>query len=253
MDVQSERNHSQLSRLSGLCRSSKTTPKSDGPGSVSAGASVPRVEEPWNGEERRKADRRNQPTRPWSGFLTPLRRAHGRRSEDQASYVDRYTKQDVILLLTIFLLNVGDAFFTLLWLSRGGREANPVMDFFLDIGPWAFLGQKCLVVGLWLVILVVHKNFRMARIGLYSALFVYGMLMILHFGIIALGIEPIPTTHRSEYEIHIAPGPTVPALRVPFTGTLLEPPRTRGWAVDPRFLAGSSDGLNRRVDRSATE
>ena len=43
------------------------------------------------------------------------------------------------LVLAIFLMNVGDAFLTMLWLGRGGREANPIMDFFLDIGPGAFL------------------------------------------------------------------------------------------------------------------
>ena len=39
------------------------------------------------------------------------------------------------------------------------------MDFFLDIGPGAFLVQKCFVVGAWLLLLLVHKNFRFARIG----------------------------------------------------------------------------------------
>ncbi len=94
--------------------------------------------------------------------------------------------------MSVFLLNVGDAFFTMRWLSRGGREANPVMDFFLDIGPSAFLAQKCLVVGFWLLLLLVHKNFRFARVGLYASLAVYAVLMIIHFGIIAFDIEPPP-------------------------------------------------------------
>lgn len=144
----------------------------------------------WNGAERRAADRRDRPTRPWSGWLTPRRRARGRRESDRASYVDRYSRRDVVLLLSVFLLNVGDAWMTMLWLSRGGREANPVMDFFLDISPAAFLVQKCLVVGFWLLILIVHKNFRFARIGLYASLVVYALLMLLHFGIVALGSEP---------------------------------------------------------------
>lgn len=146
----------------------------------------------WPGHERRNADRRGAPTRPWSGLRSPARRSQGRRGSDREGYVDRYTRQDLFLLLTIFLLNVGDAFLTLRWLGRGGREANPIMDFFLEIGPWAFLVQKCLVVGLWLVILVVHKNFRLARLGLYSALAVYGALMLLHFGILFFDIEPPP-------------------------------------------------------------
>ena len=142
------------------------------------------------GSERRDVDRRLQPTRPWIGTMGPLRRAHGRRKSDHSSYVDRYSRRDVALILTIFVMNVGDAFFTMLWLDRGGEEANPVMDFFLDIGPGAFLIQKCIVVGIWLVALLVHKNFRFARIGLYISFAAYAVLMIIHFGIIALGIDP---------------------------------------------------------------
>ena len=98
----------------------------------------------------------------------------------------------------MFVLNVLDAFFTMLWLSRGGREANPIMDFFLDIGPHAFIAQKCFFVGFWLVLLVVHKNFRFARLGLYVAFAVYGTLLVIHFGIIALGIEPPPPSTHEE-------------------------------------------------------
>jgi len=112
---------------------------------------------------------------------------------DQIGYVDRYSRREVALIIAVFVLNVGDAFMTMLWLERGGREANPIMDFFLDIGPGAFLVQKCIVVGIWLVILLVHKNFRFARIGLYASLVVYAILMIVHFGIIALGISPVPS------------------------------------------------------------
>ena len=144
----------------------------------------------WNGSDRRAGDRRDAPTRPWTSFFTPKRRATGRRDEDHSSYVDRYTRRDVALLISIFLLNVGDALFTMRWLDRGGLEANPVMNFFLDIGPGAFLAQKCLVVGFWLLILLVHKNFRFARAGLYASLAVYAVLMAVHLAIIALGIEP---------------------------------------------------------------
>jgi len=144
----------------------------------------------WVADDRREADRRERPTRPWVGILGPLRRFHGRRDSDRAGYVDRYSRRDVALILTVFVMNVGDAFFTMLWLGRGGKEANPVMDFFLDIGPWAFLVQKCVVVGIWLVVLLVHKNFRFARIGLYVSLAAYAILMLIHFGIIATGVEP---------------------------------------------------------------
>lgn len=153
-------------------------------------ASQPRTDASGRPHDRRRGDRRERPTRPWLDLFSPLRRTRGRRATDRASYVDRYSKREVALLLTIFLLNVADAFMTMLWLHRGGREANPVMDFLLDIGPAAFLLQKCLVVGFWLLLLLVHKNFRFARLGLYASLVVYSALLIVHFGIVALGVEP---------------------------------------------------------------
>lgn len=140
--------------------------------------------------ERRQGDRRRRPTRPWRDWLTPLRRSTGRRSSDRDGYVDRYTTQDMALLLAIFVLNVVDAIMTLLWLHRGGREANPVMAFVLDFGPTAFIAQKCIVVAFWLVLLLVHKNFRFAKLGLYGLLVVYSVLFVIHFSIVALGIDP---------------------------------------------------------------
>ncbi len=155
------------------------------------------------GNARHLSDRRQQPTRPWVRWLGPLRRAMGRRPADHRGYVDVYNREDVTLVLLIFLLNLGDAFFTMIWLDRGGHEANPVMNFFYDISPSAFIAQKCFVVGLWLIVLLVHKNFRFARIGLKLSLGVYALLLLVHFGIITFDISPprefeipagIPTT-----------------------------------------------------------
>lgn len=181
----------QPERRSGSSLEAESNPSSSDaaarPASESADASYRPA---WSGFERREEDRREQPTKPWSRFFGPLRRARGRRHSDRSGYVDRYTRRDVALFLTVFLLNVGDAGMTLLWLDRGGREANPVMDFFLDIGPGAFLAQKTFVVGFWLVILLVHKNFRFARFGLYASLAVYAALMLVHFGLVAFDVEP---------------------------------------------------------------
>jgi len=184
----------------------------------------------WSVDERRDTNRRLQPTRPWIGMLGPLRRArHGRRRSDHSGYVDRYSRRDVALILTIFVMNVGDAFFTMLWLDRGGQEANPVMDFFLDIGPGAFLIQKCVVVGIWLVALLVHKNFRFARIGLYISFVAYAVLMLIHFGIIAFAIDP-PNPHGRVKSMTIIEG------ELPARGERLEIP-----------------AFSRRVDRPGAE
>jgi hypothetical protein len=199
------------------------------------------------GGERRGPDRRNRPTAPWKDLFSPLRRARGRRASDQTGYVDRYSKRDVALLFAIFALNIADAYMTMLWLHRGGREANPIMDFFLDIGPAAFLTQKCLIVGFWLILLLVHKNFRFAKVGLYASLAVYALLLIVHFGIVALGIEPPP---RATGSAGIALGTTeFLSLAVPGRATLpSSTPDTQSLAIGER-----SSSLNRTGGRPAAE
>jgi len=146
----------------------------------------------WDGVERRTGeDRRDRPTRVWDSLLGRRRRLIGRRDgEEQDSYVDRYRRSDVLLVLSIFVLNIFDAAFTLVWLSRGGAEGNPIMDWAIQSGDAVFLFQKCFVAALWLVILLVHKNFRIARIGLWLLLAVYGALGCYH-GFLHLFADPI--------------------------------------------------------------
>ena len=93
------------------------------------------------GDERRETDRRLRPTRPWSGMFGPLRRARGRRRIDHTGYVDQYSRRDVVLLLTVFLLIVqslgGDVHAGLLvqqvvlcglWLSFGVFIVDAILD-----------------------------------------------------------------------------------------------------------------------------
>lgn len=150
------------------------------------------LEHSWpNVDRRRNEDRRDQPTgflsRPWRG----RRRAGRRAGERDNIYVDVYSRSDVLILLCIFILNIGDAAFTLLWLQRGGGEGNPVMQFMLDIGVGAFLFQKCIVVGIWLLILTAHRNYRSARAGLWSTLSAYTLLIVYHLVLVGFDVDPV--------------------------------------------------------------
>jgi len=146
----------------------------------------------WGSLERRQnGDRREQPTSIWDSIASARRRRHGRRAgEQEGTYVDRFHRRDVVLLVVIFVLNIFDALFTLLWLQRGGGEGNPFMAWMLEVGDWAFLAQKCFVVGVWLLLLIAHKNFRLARLGLWSAASLYSLLLLYHFALITSGVEP---------------------------------------------------------------
>jgi hypothetical protein len=140
------------------------------------------VETPPSPDERRgRGDRRSRPTRPWDSLRGWNRRREARRQAEAQVYVDVFKARDGLLLIAIFLLNLLDAGFTLVYLSKGGTEANPAMAQLLSIGSYAFLAQKCAVVAVWLLFLTVHKNFRVARYGLWSLLALYAGVLAYHF------------------------------------------------------------------------
>ena len=144
------------------------------------------------GRNRHHVDRRRSATRFRDTLTGPLRREGARRAgEGERVYVDRYRASDAALLLGIFLVNIADAFFTLDWIARGGTEGNPLMDWLLAQGQMAFLFFKCLAVGAWLLVLTVHKNFQLARWGLWVLATFYGLLLLYHI-FLYLFAEPIP-------------------------------------------------------------
>jgi hypothetical protein len=143
-------------------------------------------------ERRAAEDRRHKPTSFIDSLWGRARRRHGRRrGESENSYVDVYRRRDVGLIVAIFLLNVFDAVFTLAWLQRGGSEANPLMDFLIRAGDSVFLIQKCFVVGIWLLVLVVHKNFRFARLGMWMLFVLYAAILVYHLFLRFSGVSPI--------------------------------------------------------------
>jgi len=132
-------------------------------------------------DRRDGGDRRARPTTWWDSLQGRKRRVRGRRrGESRNIYVDIYDRWDLILMLVIFVLNVFDALLTLVYLGQGGREANPIMAEVLGYGVTAFVLEKCFVVALCLVALVVHKTFRLARIATYWLLVAYGLLTVRH-------------------------------------------------------------------------
>ncbi len=77
-------------------------------------------------------------------------------------------------------MNISDSFFTLVHLQAGGVELNPVAQLLLETGRWNFVFAKSFLIGVALVVLVVHKNFFLARIGLWTAAGTYTLLVGYH-------------------------------------------------------------------------
>jgi hypothetical protein len=134
----------------------------------------------------RGPDRRNRPTKLFSKytFFGGRRRTGGRRpGENQEVFVDRYPLWTWIMLTTFVILNLLDAHFTLIYLQRGGEEANPVAVELLYAGMGAFIGVKALGVGLGTAVFCMLNNFRNARIGVVIALTFYQLLLFYHMSL----------------------------------------------------------------------
>ncbi len=102
------------------------------------------------------------------------------KTEKIASATDNTTATNTVAVV----LSVADAIFTLKLVSRGARELNPVMDFFLRQGALPFLSVKyALTVGclLWCL---VNKNRRVfwgqvrVRSIILAVLLLYGLLVL---------------------------------------------------------------------------
>ena len=155
------------------------------------GAASQTASQTWPAVDRRSGrDRRSRPTSPWGSLFGLKRRRRGRRQgEEQNSFVDVYRKRDASLLVAILVLNLLDALMTLIHIQRGGREANPLMERLLEDGDFgSFLFQKSASVGSLLLVLVIHKNFVIARRAMWAILAGYLALFAYHISLQSCGV-----------------------------------------------------------------
>ncbi len=135
-----------------------------------------------NGADRRR--RGFSPLRYW--FYGQRRRA--RRREDQG-YVDVYDPLVVGVCLATLVLSCLDAYLTLLLISNGARELNPLMGVLLSHGLGLFINLKIALTAIGLLILILHKNFRVvgqvrvlhlkyALFGFYALLVAYELMLL---------------------------------------------------------------------------
>ena len=133
--------------------------------------------------ERRlqQSDRRAHPTTFWHALRVRGRRKGFRRAgEASRAYVDCPSQRTVVLLFFVLGSSALDALCTLLFIQRGGHEANPFMVLLLSHGEVPFVGVKMALTGLGAWLLAAHQGFPLASRGLHALAGSYMGLLLIH-------------------------------------------------------------------------
>ena len=120
----------------------------------------------YTGVERRSGQDRRQNQLPWfQKVFFRGRRMSSRRAEDRRRLIppDRYSPSLSIGVILVLSLSLLDAFLTLILLSQGATELNPVMDYYLGHGPLIFLLVKYGLTVFSVLIVVLMKDVLATR------------------------------------------------------------------------------------------
>ncbi|MBO45762.1 MAG: hypothetical protein CMJ96_02590 [Planctomycetes bacterium] len=137
-------------------------------------------ESPYSGPDRR---RQATPALSKFSFWGGQRRGDGSRRTNWNQFVDLYSFRTWVILSVFLLLNLLDSHFTLLYLQRGGDEANPMAIALMGSGISVFVLVKALGIGFAGALFCVLKNFKNGRLGVLIAFGLYQVLLIYHLSL----------------------------------------------------------------------
>ena len=140
------------------------------------------------------SERRDDPERRrrvwWSvfyGSFNPRRRSSARRLDDSRFHaLDWHAAHLLVVAIAILLLSVIDAFVTLILLSGGAEEVNPVMAAVVYKSASVFTALKMAMTGVSVVFMVFMARYRFLRVVrvelvLYAILAAYSGLICYEF------------------------------------------------------------------------
>ncbi|UCG06849.1 MAG: hypothetical protein JSV83_23610 [Desulfobacterales bacterium] len=111
-------------------------------------------------EKRTGIDRRKKRSVDIRLLIIGGRREKVRRKEDmnKAFYADRYRPSLFGPIVIIIFLSVIDALLTLFLIGHGAFEINPIMAYYLKIGPYTFFTVKYTLTSIGVVIFLILSN-----------------------------------------------------------------------------------------------
>ena len=145
-------------------------------------------------ERRSGHDRRKRPRSLIESVLFKGSRLSTRRAEDRKKIIafDRYRPSLLIKILIVLSLSLLDAFLTLILLSKGAIELNPVMDYYLRYGPTQFIVVKYALTVFSLLLIVLLNDVFKTRYGVGTGAFLYlytaifGSVVIWQFSLLSV-------------------------------------------------------------------
>ena len=150
-------------------------------------------------------DRRTKSGFSIRSLLFSGRRSKIRRQADtnKIFYVDQFSQGLFILIVSILFLGVIDALLTLWLLNRGAYEVNPIMKYFLQIGPYTFFIFKYFLTVTSVIFLLIFRNVSIRGIRLKARSALY-YIIIFYMAVVAWEIHLI-SNWSDTHEINLSP------------------------------------------------
>jgi hypothetical protein len=124
----------------------------------------------FNLDRRSGKDRRDQSGMNIRALMRGGKRETIRRKDDTQKrfWVDQYSSILFALIVIILFLSIVDALLTLILIDNGAAEMNPIMAYYLKIGPYTFLAVKYTLTSIGVISLLIFRNVFLRIIKIYT-------------------------------------------------------------------------------------
>jgi len=132
--------------------------------------------DPRNAKDRRSGIDRRKTARPVVRYLfRGGKREMIRRLKERNSIflADRYSQTLFGAILLILFFSASDGLLTLFLIDHNATELNPVMAYYLNVGPYAFFCVKYLLTSVAVVVLLLYHDVFLPTIRMYTRTLFY--------------------------------------------------------------------------------
>lgn len=135
-----------------------------------------------NDYTRSGIDRRKNPRINIRSLMGVGKRRIIRRQEDKSIIflVDLFSPKLFLPIVATLFFSVMDALLTLFLIGNGAYETNPIMAYYLNIGPYSFFAVKYILTSVGIIILLIFRNltFKIFKISTSALLYLIAGIFI---------------------------------------------------------------------------